>query len=144
MNNWCICWFFTHIFTVDLIVKGLTARHLYKSFDVKGLIFNTVSDIFVSSDLYFNMHIKKISLLKLRVNFLDVLHNWRNFIIKPGTLNAQLIQPIINTLNKIKWMAGIELLNVSAPDAILEEFFCYKEYRPNTLISVLHCPYWNV
>jgi hypothetical protein len=32
MDNWCICWFFTHVF------KGLTARRLYKSFGVKGLI----------------------------------------------------------------------------------------------------------
>jgi predicted transcriptional regulator len=38
MNNWCICWFFTHIFTGFVIFKGLTARRLYKSFDVKGLI----------------------------------------------------------------------------------------------------------
>jgi hypothetical protein len=37
MNNLCICWFFTHIFTVVLIFKGLTARRLYKSFGVKGL-----------------------------------------------------------------------------------------------------------
>jgi hypothetical protein len=37
MNNWCICWFFTHIFTGDLNFKGLTARRLYKSFGVKGL-----------------------------------------------------------------------------------------------------------
>jgi hypothetical protein len=35
MNNWGICWFFEHIFTVDL--KGLTARRFYKSFGVKGL-----------------------------------------------------------------------------------------------------------
>jgi hypothetical protein len=32
MNNWGICWLFTHIFT---------ARRLYKSFGVKGL--NTVT-----------------------------------------------------------------------------------------------------
>jgi hypothetical protein len=37
MNNWCICWLFTHIFTGILIFKGLTARRLYKSFGVKGL-----------------------------------------------------------------------------------------------------------
>jgi hypothetical protein len=29
MSNWCICWLFTHIFTV---------RRINKSFDVKGLI----------------------------------------------------------------------------------------------------------
>jgi hypothetical protein len=38
MNDWCICWFFTHICTGILIFKGLTARRLYKSFGVKGLI----------------------------------------------------------------------------------------------------------
>jgi hypothetical protein len=38
MNNWSICWFFTYIFTGDLIFKGLTARRFYKSFGVKGLI----------------------------------------------------------------------------------------------------------
>jgi hypothetical protein len=38
MNNWCICWFFTHILLGILIFKGLTARRLYKSFGVKGLI----------------------------------------------------------------------------------------------------------
>jgi hypothetical protein len=39
MNNWCICWFFMHIFTGILIFKGLTARRLYKSFGVKGLTY---------------------------------------------------------------------------------------------------------
>jgi hypothetical protein len=38
MYNWCLCWFLTHIFIGDFNFKGLTARHLYKSFGVKGLI----------------------------------------------------------------------------------------------------------
>jgi hypothetical protein len=35
--NCCTFWFFTHIFTGILIFNGLTARHLYKLFGVKGL-----------------------------------------------------------------------------------------------------------
>jgi hypothetical protein len=38
MNNWCICWFFTHVLLGILIFKGSTARRLNKSFGVKGLI----------------------------------------------------------------------------------------------------------
>jgi hypothetical protein len=38
MYNWCICWFFKHIFTDILTFKGLTTRRLYKSLGVKGLI----------------------------------------------------------------------------------------------------------
>jgi hypothetical protein len=37
MNNWCICWFFTHILLGILIFKGLAVRRVYKSFGVKGL-----------------------------------------------------------------------------------------------------------
>jgi hypothetical protein len=37
MNDWCICWVFTHILLGILIFKGLTARRLYKSFGAKGL-----------------------------------------------------------------------------------------------------------
>jgi hypothetical protein len=38
MNNWCICWFSCIFLLGILIFKGLTARSLYKSFGVKGLI----------------------------------------------------------------------------------------------------------
>jgi hypothetical protein len=38
MNNWCICWFLHSFLLGILIFKGLTARRLYKSFGIKGLI----------------------------------------------------------------------------------------------------------
>jgi hypothetical protein len=38
MNNRCIYLFFMHILLGILIFKSLTARRLYKSFGVKGLI----------------------------------------------------------------------------------------------------------
>jgi hypothetical protein len=38
MNNWCICWV-SRIFLLGILIfKGLTARRLYKSFGVKGII----------------------------------------------------------------------------------------------------------
>jgi hypothetical protein len=37
VRNCCICWF-SRIFLLGIFIfKGLTARRLYKSFDVKGL-----------------------------------------------------------------------------------------------------------
>jgi hypothetical protein len=45
MNNWCICWFFTRIFTMILNFKGLAVRRLYKSFGVKGVIINACIQI---------------------------------------------------------------------------------------------------
>jgi hypothetical protein len=38
MNNWCICWFFTHIVTGILIVKWLNVQRPYKLLGVKGLV----------------------------------------------------------------------------------------------------------
>jgi hypothetical protein len=52
MNNWCICWVFTHIFTGILIFKGLTAQRLYKSFGVKGLMLALDPDWTVSVTLH--------------------------------------------------------------------------------------------
>jgi hypothetical protein len=41
MNNWCVC--FSRIFLLGILVlKGLTARRLYKSFRVKGLILSAI------------------------------------------------------------------------------------------------------
>jgi hypothetical protein len=45
MNNWCISGF-SRIFLLGILIfKGLTARRIYKSFGVKGLIIYTESQI---------------------------------------------------------------------------------------------------
>ena len=38
MNDWCICWFLSIYLLGILIFKGFTARRLYKSFSIKGLM----------------------------------------------------------------------------------------------------------
>jgi hypothetical protein len=48
IHNWCICWFLRIFLLRILIFKGLTARRLYKSFGVKGLIGNAQSVIKVT------------------------------------------------------------------------------------------------
>jgi hypothetical protein len=53
MNNWCICWFFTHILEGIIIFKGLNTRRLYKSFGVKGLNDNSSSTTFYNFLFYF-------------------------------------------------------------------------------------------
>jgi hypothetical protein len=73
MNNWCVCWFLTHILLAILIFKGLTARRLYKSFGVKGLITSDLRSYFqrqypwyndlVSQheyEMYFSAHAQKM------------------------------------------------------------------------------------
>jgi hypothetical protein len=42
---------FTHILLGMLIVKGLTARRLYKSFGVKGLMYLMVNSVFTLTQL---------------------------------------------------------------------------------------------
>jgi hypothetical protein len=48
MNNWCICWFSRVFLLGILIFKGLTARRLYKSFNVKRLM--STASLYATSD----------------------------------------------------------------------------------------------
>jgi hypothetical protein len=59
MNNWCICWFLRIFLLGILIFKWLTARRLYKSFGVKGLILSTYVWIhsYLSHIMYIYRHV---------------------------------------------------------------------------------------
>jgi hypothetical protein len=71
MNNWCVCWFFTRIFTWDFNFKGLTAQRLYKSFGVKGLIY------FVTTVGVFSKPFSKSEYVKPNNIMINGLMNWR-------------------------------------------------------------------
>jgi hypothetical protein len=49
MNNWCICWFSRVRLLGISIFKGLSARRHYKSFGVKGLISETITNDFTQN-----------------------------------------------------------------------------------------------
>jgi hypothetical protein len=47
MNNWCICWFSSIFLLEILIVKGLAAGRVYKSFGVEALVEAAATDILI-------------------------------------------------------------------------------------------------
>jgi hypothetical protein len=65
MNNLCICWYFTLFLLGILIFKGLTARRLYKSFGVKGLML--VGSIYQLVNFNFRIPINKSENVRIAV-----------------------------------------------------------------------------
>jgi hypothetical protein len=54
-----------------------------------------------------------------------------------------IFQPKKNSLNKIKFMTGSNLRNISAMGCHLQGVFQIKMHKPSTLIKVLLPPNWN-
>jgi hypothetical protein len=50
MNNWCICWVSRIFLLWILIFKWLTARRLYKSFGVTGIMNNVTGKIKLNTE----------------------------------------------------------------------------------------------
>jgi hypothetical protein len=57
-----LCWFLTHILLGILIFKGLTARRLYKSLGVKGLILSPYGQSWLQSGLFLSGFTAKTAL----------------------------------------------------------------------------------
>jgi hypothetical protein len=65
MNNWCICWFFSSIFLLGILIfKGFTARRLYKSFGVESL--TTSGSVSLHSTALFRLEGSKAELKSTR------------------------------------------------------------------------------
>jgi hypothetical protein len=85
MNNWCICWF-SHTFLLGiLILKRLTARRLYKSCGVKGLIvvFSVVDVLCGKVSGVCWMVISGFSPLAVTVYFILAIASGRNTSFEP-------------------------------------------------------------